>query len=63
MTDAAIETPADEPPGRKSWADLSPAARAAIVAGGVAELIVTTLALRDLVRRPWRDVRGPSCSG
>jgi hypothetical protein len=60
VTDAAIETPADEPrPGRKTWAELPPAARVAIVAGGVAEVIVTTLALRDLVRRPRRDVRGP----
>jgi Phospholipase_D-nuclease N-terminal len=60
VTDVAIETPADEPPaGRKSWADLSPATRAAIVAGGVAEVIVTTLALLDLVRRPGQDVRGP----
>ena len=59
MTDETTETPADEFRCRKSWADLPPAARAAIVAGGVAEIIVTSLALRDLVRRPGRDVRGP----
>jgi hypothetical protein len=44
---------------RKRWADLSPAARAAIVVGGVAEVVITTFALRDLMRRPARAVRGP----
>jgi hypothetical protein len=45
--------------GKKTWSDLSPAARAAIIIGGVGEVIVTTLALRDLMRRPRRRVRGP----
>jgi hypothetical protein len=45
--------------GGKKWSDLSPAVRAAIILGGVAEVVVTTLALRDLVRRPPRRVRGP----
>jgi len=43
---------------KKRWSELSPAARTAIVLGGVAELIVTTVALRDLRRRPANDVRG-----
>jgi hypothetical protein len=30
-----------------------------LVAGGVAEVIVTSVALRDLVRRPAALVRGP----
>jgi hypothetical protein len=44
---------------RKKWSELSPATRAAIVLGGVAEAVVTTVALRDLVRRPAVLVRGP----
>ena len=43
----------------KKWSDLSPQAKAAIVAGGVAEAIMTGLALRDLRRRPAAGVRGP----
>ena len=46
--------------GRKQrWSELSPATRAAIVAAGVAEVVVTSVALRDLVRRPSLLVRGP----
>jgi hypothetical protein len=44
---------------KKSWSDLSAGQRAAVVAGGVAELVVTTRAVRDLVRRPSAQVRGP----
>ncbi len=44
---------------KKRWSELSPGARGAIVVGGVAELVVTTYALRDLVRRPGALVRGP----
>jgi len=41
------------------WSELSPTTRVAIVAGGLAELVVTSIALRDLVRRPAALVRGP----
>lgn len=34
-------------------------ARTAIVLGWLAELVVTAVALRDLVRRPAAKVRGP----
>jgi len=44
---------------KKKWSELSPAARTAIVIGAGAELIVTTIALRDLVHRPAAEVRGP----
>jgi hypothetical protein len=44
---------------KKKWSDLSPRARAAVVALGVAEVVVTSVALRDLVRRPAGLVRGP----
>jgi hypothetical protein len=43
---------------RKQWSEYSPAAKTAIVIGGIAELVVTTLALRDLIRRPANQVRG-----
>jgi hypothetical protein len=44
---------------KKRWSELSPGSRAAIVAGGVAELVVTAYALRDLLGRPAGLVRGP----
>ena len=57
------------PPGRtgpigpmaqkKRWSELSPTAQRAIVIGGVLEVIVTSVALRDLARRPAGQVRGP----
>jgi len=46
-------------PQKKRWSDLSPAAKTAIVVGGALEVVLTTVALRDLVRRPRGDVRGP----
>lgn len=44
---------------KKSWSDLTPRQRRAIVAGGAAEVVLTSLALRDLRRRPGSAVRGP----
>lgn len=44
---------------KKRWADLSPGAKVAIVVGAILELIMTSLALRDLARRPAETVRGP----
>jgi len=44
---------------KKTWADLTPAQRSAIIAGGAVELVLTAFALRDLVRRPSPAVRGP----
>jgi hypothetical protein len=44
---------------RKRWSDLSPAAKSAIVVGGVVEIAITTVALRDVITRPAREVRGP----
>lgn len=41
------------------WSELSPGRRRAIAVGSVAELILTTLALTDLRRRPAGQVRGP----
>lgn len=44
---------------QKSWADFTPAQRAAIIAGAAVEIVLTGAALRDLVRRPSTEVRGP----
>ncbi len=44
---------------KRSWQDLSQAQQVAVVVGGVVELVLTTVALVDLVRRPSERVRGP----
>jgi hypothetical protein len=44
---------------KKRWSDLPPVAKTGIVVGGIAETVVTAFALRDLVRRPAAQVRGP----
>jgi hypothetical protein len=43
----------------KSWREMSPLQRKAVVAGGVVELVVTAIAARDLYRRESSLVRGP----
>lgn len=43
---------------RKRWSDFSPQQRTGIVLVALVELIITTLALRDLARRPPKQVRG-----
>jgi hypothetical protein len=55
-----MEIEATEPPSRrkKRWSDFSPGQQRAIVAGAVVELVLTAMALRDLVRRPASEVRG-----
>ncbi|MCW2794046.1 MAG: hypothetical protein JWO76_3144 [Nocardioides sp.] len=42
-----------------TWSDLTATQQRAICAAGAAEVVVTSLALRDLVRRPTREIRGP----
>ena len=44
---------------KKSWSEMSPLQRKAIVVGGVVELVVTAIAARDLHRRDGSQVRGP----
>jgi hypothetical protein len=44
---------------KKRWSDFSPRTQTAIVLGGIAEVVVTTVAFRDLVRRPAALGRGP----
>jgi hypothetical protein len=43
----------------KSWREMSPLQRKAVVAGGLVELVVTAIAARDLYRRHSSQVRGP----
>jgi hypothetical protein len=43
----------------RRWAELPPWQQAAIVALGAVEIVLTTSATVDLVRRPRRQVRGP----
>jgi hypothetical protein len=45
--------------GKKSWGEMSPLQRKAVVAGGVVELVVTAIATRDLRQRDSSQVRGP----
>jgi hypothetical protein len=47
-----------EPPAKRRWKDLSPRARAAIVAVGVVQNSLLVAALGDLRRRPKRKIRG-----
>lgn len=57
--DPVPEAQLGEPRRKKQWSDLSRAQQRAIIVGGIAELIMTTIALGDLVRRPANRVRGP----
>jgi hypothetical protein len=43
----------------KSWSDLTPTQQRLVVALGAAEVVMTTVAARDLARRPRAGVRGP----
>lgn len=47
---------------RKQWSDLTPPAQKAIIVLGVAEAVVTAIALVDLVKRPSEAVRGPKAA-
>jgi hypothetical protein len=44
--------------GKRRWSDLSPRARAAIVAAGVVQNSLLVATLIDLRRRPARKIRG-----
>lgn len=44
---------------KKRWSDLSSGQQAAIVVGAAVEVVLTTVALVDLARRPRASVRGP----
>jgi Phospholipase_D-nuclease N-terminal len=43
----------------KRWSDFSGGQRAAILVGSAIEVVLTTVALADLARRPRAQVRGP----
>ena len=44
---------------KKRWDDLTTGQQAAIIALGAVEVVLTTVALVDLARRPGAQVRGP----
>jgi hypothetical protein len=44
---------------KKTWSDLTTRQQRVIVLGGAVETVLTVAALRDLLRRPSYDVRGP----
>ena len=44
---------------KRKWSDLTTGQRTAIVAAGTIEVVLTTVALVDLARRPTAAVRGP----
>jgi hypothetical protein len=44
---------------KKTWSDLSDRQKTAVVVGGAIEVVLTTIALADLARRPSDQVRGP----
>lgn len=44
---------------KKRWDDLTTGQQVAIVALGAVEVVLTTVALVDLTRRPGAQVRGP----
>ena len=44
---------------KKRWSDFSGGQRGAILVGTAIEVVLTTVALADLARRPRAQVRGP----
>jgi hypothetical protein len=52
------EATAPAPSGKRRWKDLSPRARAAIIAAGVVQNSLLAATLVDLRRRPKRRIRG-----
>jgi len=44
---------------KRKWSDFSPVQQRAIAISAGVELVLTTVALLDLVRRPAGQVRGP----
>ncbi|UUY02215.1 PLD nuclease N-terminal domain-containing protein [Svornostia abyssi] len=44
---------------KRRWSDLSPAQQGAVIAVGALQFGLQAFALRDLKRRPARQVRGP----
>lgn len=47
---------------KKTWGELSPARRAGVIAVGAAQIILLTLAQRDISQRPAEAIRGPKAA-
>ena len=54
--DARLPSPSQR---KKRWSDLSPRQQQAIKLGAIAEVVLTTIAVVDLARRPSGQFRGP----
>jgi hypothetical protein len=46
----------------RRWSDLNERQQRAVVIGGAIEIVLTTIALIDLARRPSSRVRGPKAA-
>lgn len=44
---------------KKNWSDLTSTQKRAVYVAGALEAIITAAALRDLAKRPAKEVRGP----
>jgi hypothetical protein len=44
---------------KRGWADLTSTQQKAATVAGLVEVVLTTIAMRDLARRPRAQVRGP----
>ena len=49
---------ADDKRKKKRWSDLSPGKQKIIILGAIAELVMTSIAVADLARRPGKQLRG-----
>jgi hypothetical protein len=49
-------------PPKKRWSDFSRGQRIAMLVLGAVELVLTTTAAVDLVRRPGNQIRGPKAA-
>ena len=43
----------------KKWSEMSPAQKRVVCVAGAVEVVLTTVAMRDLAKRPADQVRGP----
>ncbi|MCU1515398.1 MAG: hypothetical protein JWQ75_119 [Pseudarthrobacter sp.] len=47
---------------KKTWKEMSPAGRAAIVAGGIVQMTLMLAAQRDISKRPAELINGPKAA-
>jgi hypothetical protein len=47
---------------KKTWKEMSPAARAGVVAAGIVQMALMLAAQRDISRRPAAQINGPKAA-